>query len=261
MHFQVRWKIRKMLLAAKLIGLLYLTILYWIKPIRIVKIIGGIMKRYLARCPEVVKADYPVLAIVERLSNEIKDEILRALIEGVKDSAAAARYVKYDYGTSNHVDSWTIPLKEFGNVVAANARLYPLIGYLIVRLPYIVNADIKLIIPGGRVPVSKELVNGVMTYHLPLCTQRVIREHMPSECGGVLMNSMPRYDIRNRSGSMQLVLSVDLQRNKGLPRWVQIMNKGMVFFIGHSRRMQKAIQHEYARLKRTLSSGEMPITN
>ena len=144
----------------------------------------------------------------------------------------------------------TFIIKGFNEWLDHNCKQVPKTTELIQQLPRVSMAMFSIIEGGKHIPPHYGFFKSVLRYHLGL----IIPE---GECyilvGGqkyswkegedVLFDDTYKHEVWNKTEGRRVVLFIDVLREKGLPKYMQAVNRWMFKILKNSKKLQQAAKN------------------
>lgn len=145
-------------------------------------------------------------------------------------------------------NSWKVyVLKAYGRTLEQNASRCPHTTRLIESVPHITTALFSILEPGTHITPHRGLYAGVLRCHIPLiiptgdCGIRVGNQVYRWQQGvPIIFDDTIEHEAWNRTTERRVVLFIDFLRP--LPRPLAGINKAMIWLIGHSPFVGRALR-------------------
>lgn len=227
-------------------------IVYFIEPFLIAIPFSWIISLFVKNPPYVdVDENFPGNKLLKDNWKTIREELDPVL----KDIDSIPKFHEVDKRQSIISDrdgkTWrTFVLKGFNSWIDHNCAQMPKTTELLRQLPQVSLAMFSIIDGGKHIPPHYGFFKSVLRYHLAMVVPEgacyiAIRgeKYNWKEGEHVLFDDTYRHEVWNKTDGIRAVLFIDVLREKGLPKFMQIINRWMFGLLSNSKKLQQAAKN------------------
>lgn len=229
-----------------------LVLIYFIEPFIIALLYSWILSLFVKNPPYVdVQEEFPESKLLKENWTTIRaelDEVLKN-IENIPKFHEVDKLQKFISAKDDK--AWrTFIIKGFNEWLPHNCEQVPKTTELISQLPRVSMAMFSIIDGGKHIPPHYGFFKSVLRYHLGLmipegeCYILVNGEKYSWKEGeDVLFDDTYKHEVWNKTDERRVVLFIDVLREKGLPKFMQRVNRWMFRILKNSKKLQQAAKN------------------
>jgi aspartyl/asparaginyl beta-hydroxylase (cupin superfamily) len=243
-----------MLIAAIVIAsiIALFVIIYFVEPFIIALLFSWVLSLFVRNPPYVdVEEEFPEGKLLKdnwKVIREELDEVLKN-IENIPKFHEVDNLQKFISAKDDK--AWrTFIIKGFNEWLDHNCEQVPRTTELIRQIPRVSMAMFSIIDGGKHIPPHYGFFKSVLRYHLAM----VIPEgevyilvngekYSWTEGDHVLFDDTYKHEVWKKTDQRRVVLFIDVMREKGLPKFMQGINRWMFGILRNSKKLQKAAKN------------------
>jgi aspartyl/asparaginyl beta-hydroxylase (cupin superfamily) len=243
-----------MLIAAIVIAsiIALFVIIYFVEPFIIALLFSWLLSLFVRNPPYVdVEEEFPEGKLLKdnwKVIREELDEVLKN-IENIPKFHEVDNLQKFISAKDDK--AWrTFIIKGFNEWLDHNCEQVPRTTELIRQIPRVSMAMFSIIDGGKHIPPHYGFFKSVLRYHLAM----VIPEgevyilvngekYSWTEGDHVLFDDTYKHEVWKKTDQRRVVLFIDVMREKGLPKFMQGINRWMFGILRNSKKLQKAAKN------------------
>ncbi len=227
-------------------------IIYFIEPFVIALLFSWILSLFVKNPPYVdVEEEFPEGKLLKdnwKVIREELDVVLRN-IENIPKFHEVDNLQRFISAKDDK--AWrTFIIKGFNEWLENNCEQVPKTTELIKQIPRVSMAMFSIIDGGKHIPPHYGFFKSVLRYHLAMiipegeCYILVDgQKYSWVEGDHVLFDDTYKHEVWNKTDQRRVVLFIDVLREKGLPKWMQAINRWMFGILRNSKKLQKAAKN------------------
>lgn len=239
-----------LIVIASIIVLFFL--IYLIEPFIIALLFSWILSLFVRNPPYVnVEEEFPEGKLLKDNWKTIRSELEEVLknIENIPKFHEVDNLQRF-ISAKDDVAWRTFIIKGFNEWLDHNCEQVPKTTELLRQLPRVSMAMFSIIDGGKHIPPHYGFFKSVLRYHLAMIIPEgevyiLVNGEKYSWVEGdhVLFDDTYRHEVWNKTDGRRVVLFIDVLREKGLPKFMQAINRWMFTILKKSKKLQQAAKN------------------